>query len=95
MEFDHNVKEPDGRKRSRYNFAGVKPGDSTHVTTDAERVRVMMAFKYWATNIKKTTDAYATSHKVGDEDERGPGYRIWFKSKHRDTAALMKAGEDI
>lgn len=86
MQFDYGVPKPKASDRTKYNFDQVKPGASVHVLTDSERCRMMMAFRYWATKTKKI-GAYATSSKVGDDDPRGPGFRIWFRSKRADPAA--------
>jgi hypothetical protein len=32
--------------------------------------------------------AYATSAKVGDEDPRGSGFRVWFRSRNVDAQKL-------
>ena len=100
MRFDYHVKETAERARTRYNFDQVRPGASLHVETDAERCRVMAAFKYWSKQKQERRGAYATSSKVGDEDPNGPGFRIWFKSKREDAARLaaqvnMPNGGDI
>ena len=95
MEFDYGVQEDDQKARTKYNFALVKPGASLHVTTDAERCRVLAAFRYWALQDKpKRGGAYATSAKVGEDDPRGAGWRIWFKSKRYD-AERMAAQVDM
>lgn len=91
MDFEYNVDEPKARARTRYNFDKLQVGASLHVADDAERCRVMAAFKYW-THRTRNDRAYATSAKVGDEDPKGPGFRIWFKSRRLDalrTAASM------
>ena len=95
MKFDYGVEEADLKARTKYNFYLVKPGASLHVETDAERCRVLAAFRYWALQDKqKRSGAYATSAKVGEDDPRGAGYRIWFKSKRRD-AERMAAQVDM
>ena len=99
MDLDYGVDEDGKRPRKRYDFDLVRPGASTHAATDAERCRIMAAFKYWARKTKNV-GAYATSAKVGDEDPKGPGFRIWFKSKRLDAERTAKecshaAGEDI
>ena len=85
MEVDYGIEPARERGRGRYNFDGIRPGASIHVADDAERCRVMAAFKYWARKTKKI-GAYATSAKVGAEDPKGPGFRIWFKSRKDDAA---------
>jgi hypothetical protein len=55
----------------------------------------MAAFKYWA-HRRNNKNAYATSAKVGDEDPKGPGFRIWFKSRRLDAERLAaKADLDV
>lgn len=90
MDFDYGVDEKDERARTRYNFDLIRPGASLHVPDDAERCRVMAAFKYWARSMKHPNrrGAYATSAKVGDDDPRGAGFRIWFKSGAADAQRL-------
>jgi hypothetical protein len=99
MDFDYDIDDSQPRARARYNFDQIKPGASMHVKDNSERCRVMAAFKYWAQRDKvKRAGAYATSAKVGDEDPRGPGFRIWFKSSRRtaaETAARVDHGGDI
>lgn len=90
MDFDYGVDEAHTKQRTKYNFNQVKPGASLHVPDDASRCRVLAAFKYWAYKAKKHETAYATSTKVGDEDPKGPGFRIWFKSRRQDAARLAE-----
>ena len=92
MDFDYDVSDQTARARTRYNFDQIRPGASLHVQTDAERCRVMAAFKYWTKQRADRREAYATSAKVGSEDPRGPGFRVWFNSRKVDakrTAGLM------
>ena len=92
MEFEYGIDEADQKARTRYNFDQIKPGASLHVETSQERCRVLAAFRYWSLQDKKKRGgAYATSAKVGDEDPRGAGFRIWFKSKAQD--AMRMAGQ--
>ena len=96
MDFEFEVPEDRKKARSRYNFDGIRPGASLHVADDAERCRVMAAFKYWSKQRPERRGAYATSAKVGAEDPRGPGFRVWFKSKSVDaakTVAMMDSAE--
>lgn len=89
MHIDYGVEETQAKARTRYNFNMIRAGASLHVKDNAERCRVLAAFKYWTQQDKaKRGNAYATSAKVGDEDPRGPGFRIWFKSKRLDAQAL-------
>ena len=90
MDYDYGVDEAHAKQRSRYNFDKIKPGASLHVQDDAERCRVMAAFKYWTQRDVKRRGAYSTSAKVGDEDPKGPGFRIWFKSRRLDAARLAE-----
>ena len=90
MDFDYGVDEAHEKQRTRYNFDKIKPGASLHARDDAERCRVMAAFKYWAHRDPRRRTAYATSAKVGDEDPKGPGYRIWFKSRREDAARMAE-----
>lgn len=89
MEFEYGVDETEQKARTRYNFDKIKHGASLHVQTNQERCRVLAAFRYWALRDKaKRSGAYATSAKVGDDDPKGPGFRIWFKSKAHDAARM-------
>lgn len=95
MTIDFDVPEGQRRPRSRYNFDQVRPGASMHVATNEDRCRVMAAFKYWSKQRPERRGAYAISAKVGHEDPRGPGFRVWFKSKKADasrTAAMTDTG---
>ncbi len=85
MDFDYGVENDKSRARSRYNFDRIQRGASLHVATDAERCRVMAAFKYWSKQRPERRGAYATSAKVGTEDPKGPGFRIWFLSRGADA----------
>lgn len=87
-----DIPPPEDTKK-RYDFDRVKPGTSWHVETNAERCRVLLAFKYWAKNIKKVP-AKATSKRVGAEDPDGPGFRIWFVSDRKAPPA-KPAQEEI
>lgn len=93
MDFDYGVDEAQERQRSRYNFDLIKPGASVHVKDNAERCRVMAAFKYWSKQKPARRGAYATSAKVGNEDPKGPGFRIWFKSKREDAERMAAAAD--
>lgn len=85
MDFDYEIHEAVQKQRTKYNFDRLRPGASLHVADDAERCRVMAAFKYWSQQRPERSGAYATSAKVGNEDPRGPGFRIWFKSRRLDA----------
>ena len=94
MEIDKGIPQRGRTQKTRYNFAAVKPGDSTHVKTAAQRVRILSAFRYWVMNNKERRIralAYATSEKVGEDDPRGAGYRVFFKAR---ADVAEKAGED-
>lgn len=90
MDFDYDMDEQASpTHRTRYDFSKLRPGASLHVATDAERCRVMAAFKYFVKKRPTTmAGAYATSAKVGAEDPRGPGFRVWFKSARHDAHRL-------
>ena len=85
MDFDFDVPQKNETQRSRYNFDRIRPGASLHVVDDADRCRVMAAFKYWTKGDPNRRGAYATSAKVDDDDPKGPGFRIWFRSKREDA----------
>jgi hypothetical protein len=104
MDFEYDVAEDHKKARARYDFDKIRPGASLHVKTHDERCRVLAAFRYWVLRgvEKKLTPrrdgAYAVSAQVGEEDPKGPGYRIWFKSKSHDalkTAEKCDAPGDI
>lgn len=102
MGFDYGIEEGSPRAKTKYNFDMLRAGASLHVATKEERVRVLAAFRYWVQQReeKKVITpgvAYATSAKVGEEDPKGPGYRVWFKSKAADarlTAARVDHPRD-
>lgn len=79
-------------RRSKYDFAGLKKGSSLHVKTNSERNRLLAAFNYWGTNIKKN-GAWATSRKVGEDDPDGPGFRVWFMTQDRRSENVIKVAE--
>lgn len=89
MDYEYGIPEAKKRQRTQYNFHTVRPGASVHVKDHAERCRVMAAFRYYVQNTAKMREAkaYATSTEVGDEDHKGPGFRIWFRSGVLDAAA--------
>lgn len=100
MQFDEGIPEPPNTRKRRWDFKGVKPGYSTHVKTDDERCRVMSAFRYHVENDPRMrVDAYATSAAVGKEDPRGPGFRVFFRSRKLDGVELdpppVSQSEDI
>ena len=84
--------DPPAPRSKRYDFDKLRPGASWHVQTNAERLRILSAFKYWAANIKKVP-ARATSLKVDATDPDGEGYRIWFVSKRPHPAAAPQQPE--
>ena len=88
MDFEYDIHEAAQKQRTKYNFDSLRPGASLHVADDAERCRVMAAFKYWSQQKSERRGAYATSAKVGNEDPRGPGFRIWFKSRRADAERM-------
>lgn len=84
--------DPPTPRSKRYDFDKLRPGASWHVETNAERLRILSAFKYWASNIKRVP-ARATSLKVDATDPDGPGYRIWFVSTRPQPAPAPQQPE--
>lgn len=86
MELDKDIEQKGTTRRRRYDFNRVTPGTSAWVKTSADRVRMLAAFKYWVSTNKEDRirlNAYAVSEKVGEDDPRGEGYRVFFKSKEK------------
>ena len=92
MDFDYGIEPKNVSRKSRYNFDQISAGASLHVRTNRERISAMAAFTYWLGSAKpkpseaRSRGAYAKSEKVGDEDPKGPGYRIFFLSRSKDAA---------
>ena len=95
MDFDYDVEEQKQKARTRYNFDLIRPGASLHVADHQERCRVLAAFRYWAQQKPERATAYATSAQVGEEDPKGPGFRIWFKSKRQDARKMLEKVDQV
>ena len=84
MKLREDVQEHGRTRKAKYDFSGVRPGSSAWVATQAERVRLLSAFKYWVKNnrdMRVRANAYAVSEKVGQSDPDGTGFRVFFKTR--------------
>lgn len=75
MDFDTGIR-PKKREIRRYDFTKVRNGHSAHVATHIDRIAIMGAFNKW--KAENSSPLTARSEKVGKDDPRGPGYRVFF-----------------
>lgn len=85
MDFDADVQD-NGSSR-KYDFSTVKGGVSLWVETHADRVGAMKAFEAWKE--KSGSRLVAVSRRVGAEDKRGAGYRVFFKAPDIDAKPIV------
>lgn len=66
--------------QAKYPFDDMMPGDSLHFRLEVLRKRALVAFRGW---VIRTGNHHlvAVSRRVGDDDPKGPGWRMWVQDR--------------
>lgn len=76
-------------RAQKYDFSNVRAGESLWYETSNERTNAHHAFKAWKERSGSPLSAYTCA--VGDEDPRGPGFRLVFERGEVDIKPNLRA----
>lgn len=83
---------PISRGRKKYDFDSIQHGDSIHTATQVGAVSIRSSYKSYADR-RDGARFVLRQAKVGADDPRGPGYRVFFLQAEAEAPGSQDSDE--